>query len=513
MVEYQKNLIAQNARRVAQQEKTYNYYIGDKDAILAYLTEVQGITFDSDTISDFQKVFINVTKKVINKLAVVYRNPASRYFIDKDGAMIDDYSQWYNSVLPFNINSTDKTAHRYAKAFNTSLTRVGFNGKLFYKVLPSYLYNVKTDDNDKMVELSYARYFNDGKEPELYVVTWTDKEHYRQRVSNIIDLSVKGNKIPIGDNKGMINPYGKIPYAVLRLEEQNDFWGEGQTDLVNFNEQINFLLSDLINSGVIMQSWGTPVAINCGLSYKNEKGGASFRKVRLGAKHPLVVENAKTDEVEPSFEFKSANPLLVEVRETIDWMIKLIAITKGLDPNSFLQEVKATSGFSKVVDSLDEMELRQDDIEPCRAYEEERHDLTQRVLEAHKSEIKDYKSLKGYFVCDFAEIKPIKSLDEDIKEKEFKLKHNLITPIDIMRDGNPDLSDEELQKKYEDNRALNAQLVPSSEVDNKLGKIPLALQELALARERANTVGDTALSEQIGKEMEILTNALTSKND
>ena len=360
MVTFEQNLIKQNARRVETQERIYNYYIGDKSAILEYLEEIQGITFDEKTLEDFQRVFINITKKVINKLAVVYRNPATRYFIDEKGNELEDYSVWYNSQLPVNINSIDKTAHRYAKAFNTSLTRVGFDGKLFYKVLPSHLYNVKTDDNDKLIELSYARYF--GK--EMFIVTWTDTEHYMQKIENIMNYSVMGKKLPIGDNVKMINPYGKIPYAILRLEEQNDFWGEGQTDLVNFNEQINFLLSDLINSGIIMQSWGTPVAINCGFSYKNEKGGTSYRKVRVGAKHPIVIENAKSDEVEPSFEYKSADPKITEIKDTIDWMIKLIAITKGLDPNSFLQEVKATSGFSKVVDSLDEMELRQDDIEP-----------------------------------------------------------------------------------------------------------------------------------------------------
>lgn len=464
MVTFEQNLIKQNARRIESQERIYNYYIGDKSAILEYLEEIQGITFDEKTLEDFQRVFINITKKVINKLAVVYRNPATRYFVDEKGNELGDYSVWYNSQLPVNINSIDKTAHRYAKAFNTSLTRVGFDGKLFYKVLPSHLYNVKTDDNDKLIELSYARYF--GK--EMFIVTWTDTEHYMQKVENIMNYSVMGKKLPIGDNVKMINPYGKIPYAILRLEEQNDFWGEGQTDLVNFNEQINFLLSDLINSGIIMQSWGTPVAINCGFSYKNEKGGTSYRKVRVGAKHPIVIENAKSDEVEPSFEYKSADPKITEIKETIDWMIKLIAITKGLDPNSFLQEVKATSGFSKVVDSLDEMELRQDDIEPCRVYEEERFELTKRVLEVHKSEIKDYKNLKGYFVCDFAEIKPIKSLDEDIKEKEFNLKHNLITPIDIMREKNPDLSDEELLKKYDENKSVNKELEEKPKEETKI---------------------------------------------
>ena len=129
MVTFEQNLIKQNARRVETQERIYNYYIGDKSAILEYLEEIQGITFDEKTLGDFQRVFINITKKVINKLAVVYRNPATRYFVDEKGNELGDYSVWYNSQLPVNINSIDKTAHRYAKAFNTSLTSAIVTGK------------------------------------------------------------------------------------------------------------------------------------------------------------------------------------------------------------------------------------------------------------------------------------------------------------------------------------------------------------------------------------------------
>jgi hypothetical protein len=131
--------IEQNQKRILEQEKIYNYYIGDKDAILGYLNEVQEITFDSDTIRDFQKVFINITKKVINKLANVYKKPADRYFVNSDGAYNEDLTNMYNSFLPDNINSIDKQALRFAKGLNTSLTYVGFKDKIIYKVLPSHL--------------------------------------------------------------------------------------------------------------------------------------------------------------------------------------------------------------------------------------------------------------------------------------------------------------------------------------------------------------------------------------
>ena len=456
------NRAQNNKLRVLEQEKIYNYYIGDKDAILQYLSDVQAITFDTNLIAEFQKVFINITKKVINKLANVYKQPADRYFIDENGEYLEDLTNYYNDLLPLNVNSIDKQALRFAKAFNTSLTYIGFDKKIVYKVLPSHLFNVLTDDSDhtKLLQLQYARYDINQK---LYVYTWTDTEHYKQECMDFQDLTVTGNKIPVGDNMDMVNPYGKIPYAILRLEEQNDFWGQGQSDLVNINEQVNFLLSDLINSGVIMQSWGTPFAVNCGLTTKTDKGETTLKKVRIGAKHPIQVENVNADMVPPSFEYKNANPMITEIKDTIDWMIKLIAITKGLDPNAFLADVKESSGFSKVVDAIGEMELRQDDIEPCRVYEDSRFELTKLVLESHKSDIESYQELKGSFVVDFAEIKATKALQDDIKEKEFKLKNNLITPIDLLGESNPDLTDEELTKRYEENKKINGELKPKED--------------------------------------------------
>jgi len=56
---------------------------------------------------------------------------------------------------------------------------------------------------------------------------------------------------------------------------------------------------------------------------------------------------------------------------------------------------------------------------------------------------------------------------------------------------------------------LADEIVQAANTDS-LGKIPLALQQLALARERANTAGDTALSTSLSQAMDILTAQLVS---
>ncbi|RPI19050.1 MAG: hypothetical protein EHM58_03285 [Ignavibacteriae bacterium] len=446
----------ENLLRIQQQEKLYDYYISDELKILKRLNDVLGITFDEDDVDEFQKEYVNITKKVINQLAIVYKEPAQRTII-KSGKPDEKLTKYLSSILPANVNTLDKIAHRYSKLFNTSLTRVNFrNGKVVYDVLPSYLFDVITDDNDPymLTQVSYDKYIkNEDGDDELYTVFWTKDKHYMRQVLEVGDKYIYGDEVPIGNNGEMVNPYGVIPFAVMRMEMQGDFWGTGQCDLANVNEQLNFLLTDLTNGGIIMQSWGTPFLANTGLEEKN-------KKVRFGPKHPIAVKQTNS-EFPPVFEYKNANPLIAEVRATIDWKIKMIALTKGLNPNSFLADAKAASGYSKIVDSLEQLEIRRDDIEPCRIYEDERFDITRAVVNYHAEFPENgLEKLPDdiYLAVDFADINIPQTTDEKIKENEFKLKNGLMSIIDIMKEQNPDLTDEEIEARLKKNLEVNSRL-------------------------------------------------------
>lgn len=268
MISYKFHTVDENNQRKAEQEKAFWYYVGDRYQINKYLESALNITFNSDDIEEFQKHYINITKKIIKQLSAIYREPASRKIIDKDGKEKEDLTIYYNNVIPFDINSVDKTVSRYTKLFNTTLTQVKFDGrKIAYDVLPSDIYDVKVDYNDpyKLTEVSYCKYFlNNGRE-ELYKVVWTDTEHYRTKKWDYKGLVLDGDKEPIGTNTKMINPYGRIPFAVYRFEKEGDFWGTVMSDVINFNEQINIMLVELINEHIIMGGAGTLVATNLGL--------------------------------------------------------------------------------------------------------------------------------------------------------------------------------------------------------------------------------------------------------
>ena len=488
---YVQHLYNQSTFGASQRQKLFDYYVGNESDMLRYLKKALLKTFDGLDIAEFQLDYINITKKIVNQLSVVYTLPAARSILTeqtvdniKNYVIDNNLTDYYNGIIPTAINTVDKMANRYGKLFNTSITQVSFDKasqKIRYRVIGSELFDVITDNDDpyKLVQLSYDKYFyNDstGKE-EKWNVVWTNENHYRREVlemgSSISQLNrgasgkftTYGDPTPIGSNSEMINPYGVITFAVNRIEQQGDFWGTGQCDLVNGNEQINFFLTDLAN-GTIMQTWGQMVLTNSG--YKGS--------VRLGVKHPIKLDN-NDPAVNMTAEFINANPLIDQIRESIDWKIKLIAASKGLNPNSFLQEAKATSGYSKIIDSLEQMEIRRDDIEPCRQYEDDRFNITRAVNNYHfrtpnadgsKNNLMQEIPDDAYLQVDFAEISIEQTIDEKIKEQDYKLSKNLISILDIAREQNPDLTDDELEKTILENKSINERIMKAvAEVDTQ----------------------------------------------
>ena len=454
-------MVTNNTKRIENQEKLYAYYSGQEDEVLSYLETALNVTFNADDIQEFQKDWINITKKTVNQLATVYRDPANRrIFLDKTENK--DLTQYYLRISPANQNTIDKSAHRLGKLLNTSLTRVYFDKGIKYSVLPSHLYDVKVDDSDpyKPIEVAYPKDFNVNGKTERFQVVWTATEHYKVPLFKYNHGYFKGDKQPVFEGQDMVNPYGIIPFGILRLEEQNDFWGCGLSDLVTGNEIINVILTELVNEQIIMGTAGTTLAVNLNLQYKKEDGSMGLKKVRTGRKHPIVVEQNDKDKT-PRLEHITTQPFITEIRDTVDWKIKMIAMSKGLNPNSFLADVKATSGYSKAIDALEQLEIRRDDIEPCRIYEEERFNIVRKVNNYHAT-TKDKGAYglmeipeKASLVVDFIEPELPKNIDETIKQEEHDLKYNTISVYDLMKAKNPDLDNKAIEEKIKKNKEIN----------------------------------------------------------
>ena len=455
---YRKNIFDNDEIRIEDQERAYYYYVGDKKEIEGYLKSVIARLFGNNLVNEDELIYdwTNLTKKLINQLAVVYRESAQRYIL-VDGEQDEDLTEYINSIYPEDTNTKDKKAHRFAKLLNTSFTQVVFDkekGRMDFVIEPTHKFKVEIDDNDpyKITLLKYLKYFkNDKGEDELYTVVWTDETHYKE--------DTNGNKTAIGNNFDMVNPYGVIPFAMLMMESGEDIWGIGALDVVDANELINVLLTVLVNDHILGGN-GLLITTNLDLRTKGTEENGLI-KVRTGRRHPIQVEDARTENATPSAQYVTPPSLITEIRDSIDYRIKQVALIKGLNPNSFLADVQATSGYSKIIDSLEQLEIRRDDIEPCRTYEHDRFEIIRRVNNAAylDAELKSKFDLQEIpedveLRIDFAEIKVEKTPAEIMEDRRFKLEHNMETPVDWLRQENPDLTEDQAIEIIENNKSI-----------------------------------------------------------
>ncbi len=442
---FHKDMMDKENIRKAEQEKQYRYYSGDFFNTRKRLVEVLAITYSSEDVEEMQLEIINITEKIINQMCVVYLEPAQRTIVVK-GKINDELTKYYNSILPMDVNTSDKYAHRLAKLHNTSLTHITFeNGRFKYTVLPSYLYGVKHDAK-KLLEVSYKKMYGD----EWYRVWWTDKKHFRT------DALGNPSNVPGGDGT---NPFGMPPFPVLRMKNCVDFWGEGQNDLINVNEQTNVLLTKLVNSDVIMGTEGTVVAINLGLDKAGEEI-EGVKKVRIGRRHPISVENVRVDDQLPTLTHITADPHIVDTQRMIDWYIRMISVFKGLNPNAVFGQIKDTSDFQKIMDASEQVEIRKDDVDPCRMYEQERFRITKKmnnVLASTEDSLQEIPE-DAEIRINFAEVE-IQQLPQELRDdRDWRLEKNLTTLVQILKDDDPDLTDDEAKQIIEKNKQSNSTL-------------------------------------------------------
>lgn len=386
--------------RIKRCEKLYSYYIGDSEAQLKYLERALLKSISEETVEEMQKPFINIVNKVINRQALAYIESPDRYLTE------DKSNDTYQELLATSkIKIKSKEWNKLAKLFDCVLVEVCWRDKIEYDILlPQFVTIIEKENNYlEIKELLYAKVYKD----EMRYIHWdTDTYHVMDKNFKLIRDEY---------NPENQNPYGVIPFLPLRLRETESFWGEGDIELVDINEKINVLLaSSYFNS--IMQSHGQPIAINMGI-----KG-----KIKTGANHIIQVEGATSDFISPSFTFVQPNPSTTATMEQIDYLIKMVCVTRGLPAFSVSTDATAQSGVSKAIDSAELYEMRQNDIERLEDFEKDLFNLTKIVFNYNSNkQIND-----DSFNINFPKVEPQRTEEEQLRVKQEKLKLGLWTPID-----------------------------------------------------------------------------------
>jgi hypothetical protein len=229
------------------------------------------------------------------------------------------------------------------------------------------------------------------------------------------------------------------------MRETENYWGEGDTQLVDVNEKINVLLVNTFDNA-IMQSHGQPFAVNLG----------SEGTLKTGPRHVIEANNVRSDMVTPSFSFVQPQPAITETTQLIDWMIKTVCVSRGLPAFSVSTDVSAQSGAAKAIDSQELYEMRKDDIEILRKFEKDLYEITRIVWNTHNPGRKIDESMT--FCIEFEEPEAPESEKDRWAVNLMKLQVGAWSPVDEFIDEDEGIDEAAALKIVRENLAIRNEL-------------------------------------------------------
>ena len=139
-------------------------------------------------VSDPLKYFVydlNVLRKIVNVLAMVYIEPAQRS-IEATDREVQTYSQIQQTAL---INSVLKQASRYTKLLGTAALRVVFrNSQIEYDLLTPEILDFEVGDSPRDLKaVTVTHYPDSGKDDEVNYSRWTPETFQRLDWRGAID--------------------------------------------------------------------------------------------------------------------------------------------------------------------------------------------------------------------------------------------------------------------------------------------------------------------------------------
>lgn len=416
------------AEEIIRAQKIYDYLKNDSAAIRWHLSSYMGKIVNAKTLANMPLIWLNEVPRIIRRLCLVYKDPAVRTLTAKE----EDYK-----AITRQLNKASKEMHKQGKLFNTILVRPIWTGKeLTYQIITRNIADITPVANDplQMQELRYQVEYYVKDKPDTAVIHWTDDNYWATDL-NGNGISFEG--IP-DDN---VNPYGRIPFEILRFEECADFWGDGMPDLVEGQEALNGRLTDTFFK--LYMSFGQPLGTNLNIKLTD---------FSIGYDKPLLRDGVKNDASEAAPDLKFITPdHKVELDKIVnDWFQDQLARCKGLPASS----IRYTSGYEREVDNFELLDINQDDQEILREFEERRFELEKVVLKIDAG--KDFGSAK--YSVQFAPIEFPLTETETWERRENEYKYNMSTPIDWVKEESPTLEDEQIKQMLAKNRALKIEL-------------------------------------------------------
>ena len=338
---------------------------------------------------------VNLTKKLINRISLVYKDPPLR---DVENELYYDLTSDKDWKM--------KSFERIHNLLGTIAVHVCWeDGKFIYNPIMNFVPVMDPYNPLKPIGLTYplnkatADWRN--TEEDLYVY-WSADEHYM--------FDSAGKIIQI--NEENINPYGVLPFVFIQPNSMVDeFWNEGAMDIALGNKQIDLAMTMLQHH---IRTAGGQYVI---------EGRVDANNIQLGLNKVVVIDEGSMSNI-------SSNTSINDIKEGIQFQLKTIAFNNNLNFDFGLSGSK--SGVALKIENLELLEAREDEVEKWRRAEKQIYEIERQVLSVETGT-----QLSEDISLDYAEVK-FPDFEREREEWDWKFQHGLADKYDYLMAQDPD---------------------------------------------------------------------------
>lgn len=462
---------------------------------------IEAALYEQFSYDEFKKTRLLITKKfnlikrVIKEISLVYKNPAKREAIIKSKEEILEKNTDNNieienitdkvyerEINKSSINYVMPEVNKYTNLTNHVLVKPTWrDDKLDYDIILFDNAEIIEDPRDwkKIIAVKYYVGIDLPSSYDKYITEDTVKINTQRKITDY--------QTPIHDftkaylytlenyddtseqyTKGMIYVFEKTKNGekIIDSYESNYKNKNGFPVLPFVLTYLNYPVTTLLNftAGNDLRDANIDTALNM-IHLKNLIKYQSYKQIIFSGTDPdglpEKIYGGPSTAIRLWDRNGNATASLLDLQTNIEnlWRvikedIALVLAQYNIKPSNFELSAQPESGFSAMMSNYDKLEFRQSQISYYRDFENQLFELTKIIYNADSGK-PDRMNINSKLSIDFAEIEFPMRADEKMKNIEFEKQHNLITDIDIIKDKNPDLTDDEAMKKYNENKAIN----------------------------------------------------------
>ena len=418
--------MARNIARQTDAQKIIDLYNGKHEAYVE--AEIKRI-FKNYNDLKLQISIDNVTRGVLDKLSnVIDETPVFSCDDENVQAMIDEV------MADGMLGVAMKKWEVYANAVELSALHPIWDSELnkfkFRVFHQGQLYAAQKDEDPEEADaLIYRREWYDSVNHKDIVdyVNWSNDYAF------IFDSNgVQRSADPV-TNPNMINPYGVIPFAVLRAQmPEGTYFPELSEELVTAQLEIDILLT-YINQLARLQSFGIPVA-------ENWSGNS---EIVIDPSLVLKIPAPTAGEASGKFYFVTPPNTLPQLLDVLKDKLSRLLIRYGLPPSAFRVGGTVSSGYALRLESTELRRHRIDAIPLISAAIKDFWRIIIKMYNKHKNTNLDENAIISIDYPEPAYEDDPTTEQTKVNIRVQKIKMGVSSPIEWAMEENPDLNEEQ----------------------------------------------------------------------